>query len=132
MGKKLITDAGKTELLRLAFQSEEAGGAFKFIALGGENSKGAQGETFVEVNGYNYSRVVTSTDSVENKQITISGIFQEENYAPAAGGTIKEIGLCNTDNTATNSQIFFLYSEVPEITKTGDISLEYTIIISID
>ena len=132
MGKKLITDAGKTELLRLAFQSEEAGGAFKFIALGGENSKGAQGETFVEVSGNNYSRVVTSTDSVENKQITISGIFQEENYAPAAGGIIKEIGLCNTDNTADNSQIFFLYSEVPEITKTGDISLEYTIIISID
>ena len=131
MGKKLITDAGKTELLRLAFQSEEAGGAFKFIALGGENSKGAQGETFVEVSGDNYSRVVTSTDSVENKQITISGIFQEENYAPATGGVIKEIGLCNAD-TATNSPIFFLYSEVPEITKTGDISLEYTIIISID
>ena len=27
---------------------------------------------------------------------------------------------------------FFMFSEVPPITKTGDISLEYTIIISID
>ena len=132
MSKKLITDAGKTELLRLAFQREEGGGAFKYIALGGENSKGAQGEQFVEVSGDTYSRVVTSADNLENKQITISGIFQEENYTPASGGKIKEIGLCNTDDIGSNEQIFFLYSEVPEITKTGDISLEYTIIISID
>ena len=131
MSKKIITDAGKTELLRLAFQSEEGGGAFKFLALGGENSQGAQGENFVEVSGDNYSRVTTTVSNLENKQITISGIFQEENYAPASDGKIKEIGLCNTDSVS-DGQVFFLYSEVPEINKTGDISLEYTIIISID
>lgn len=131
MGKKLITDAGKTELLRLAFQSEEAGGAFKFIALGGANSKGAQGEGFVEVSGDNYERVETTAETPQNKTITISGVFSEENYAPAAGGEITEIGLCNTD-IASNEQVFFMYSEVPNIAKTGDISLEYTIIISID
>ena len=136
MGNKLITDKGKTELLRLAFDSEEAGGAFKYLALGGNGSKGAQGEEFKEVSGPGYERVQTEIDKTtelsEQKEIIISGTFNESNYAPTDGNEkITEIGLCNTESVSS-SQIFFMYSEVPEINKTGDISLKYTIIISID
>lgn len=134
MSNKLITDAGKTELLRLGFKAQEAGGAFSFIALGGDSSTGAQGSAgkFAEVSGYDYERVETTVDSLEDKTITISGTFTETNYAPTDGsGTIKEIGLCNSD-VIKNEEIFFMYAEVPKIIKTGDISLQYTIVISID
>ncbi len=134
MGKKLITDEGKTELLRLAFKREEAGGSFCFLALGGTGSEGAQGKLFKEVSGDNYSRVQTEVndDQIKDKTITITGTFEEQNYAPTDNtGDIKEIGLCNSD-TNTDNQIFFMYSEVPTIRKTGDISLQYTIVISID
>lgn len=131
MGNKLITDAGKSELLRLGFASEQEGGAFKFLALGGEASTGAQGETFDEISSSDgYERVQTEIE-INDKSINITGTFSEENYAPAQGGTIREIGLCNS-STNTDDEIFFLYSEVPEIKKTGDISLEYTIVLSID
>ena len=132
MGNKLITDKGKTELLRLAFKREEAGGAFNFLALGGSNSAGAQGLKFAEVSGDNYHRVQTEVEKLEDKKITISGTFKEENYAPSEGKLIKEIGLCNDDTIGKSEEVFFMYSEVPEIYKTGDISLQYTFIISID
>lgn len=132
MSNKLITNAGKTELLRLGFKAQEASGAFSFIALGGSSSEGAQGKTFAEVSGDNYERVETTVDSLEDKTITISGTFEETNYAPTDGsGKIKEIGLCNSD-ISSSEEIFFMYAEVPDIIKTGDISLQYTIIISID
>lgn len=131
MSNKIITDEGKTELLRLAFNREEAGGAFSYLALGGADSTGAQDLAFKEVSGDNYERVSTNAE-LQNKTITITGTFEEENYAPTDNsGLITEIGLCNND-VDTNEQIFFMYSEVPSIYKTGDISLEYTIIISID
>lgn len=133
MSNKLITDAGKTELLRRGFKAEEAGGAFSFLALGGSDSKGAQGGTFSEVSGDGYERVTTEVESLEDKTITISGIFEETNYAPSNGtGTIKEIGLCNFDSTGQGNETFFMYAEVPEVVKTEDISLQYTIVISID
>ena len=132
MGNKLITDEGKNELLRLAFKREEAGGAFNFIALGGVNSKGAQGEIFSEVQGSNYSRVQAETDTDHNKKVIITGTFNEENYAPTDGsGLIKEIGLCNNEVETAQTK-FFMYAEVPEAYKNGDISLQYSIIISID
>lgn len=133
MSNKLITDAGKTELLRLGFKSEEAGGAFSYLALGGANSTGAQGQKFTEVSGGQYSRVQTEITENKDKSITITGTFKEDNYAPTDGsGQITEIGLCNQPYFVTDGEIFFMYSEVPPIIKTGDISLQYTIIISID
>lgn len=136
MGNKLITDKGKTELLRLGFVSEEAGGAFQYMALGGNSSEGAQGGQFAEVSGSGYERVKTVLDETtelnEQKEIIISGTFTETNYAPTDdSGAITEIGLCNSE-VSTNNEIFFMYSEVPKINKTGDISLKYTVIISID
>ena len=131
MSNKLITDAGKTELLRLGFKAQEAGGAFSFLALGGSSSTGAQGKQFAEIADGTYERVETEVENLEDKTITISGTFEETNYAPSEGGIIKEIGLCNQD-THGNEEIFFMYAEVPEVIKTGDISLQYTIVISID
>lgn len=130
---KLITDKGKTELLRLGF-IDGSQQAFSYLALGGGDSEGAQGNAFAEVTSYNYERVPTTLEEEINsseKQITISGVFEEGNYNPSDGGLIKEIGLCNSA-VNSNNQIFFLYSEVPEIYKTDSISLKYTIVISIE
>ena len=133
MSNKLITDEGKKELLRLGFKSEETGGAFSYLALGGANSTGAQGQKFTEVSGGQYSRVQTEITENKDKSINITGTFKEDNYAPTDGsGQITEIGLCNQPYFVTDGEIFFMYSEVPPIIKTGDISLQYTIIISID
>lgn len=133
MSDTLITDKGKTELLRLGFKSEEAGGAFNFMALGQGSSGGAQnGDAgWREVTGSGYHRVQTVVDKIEEKSITISATFDETNYAPTnnEGGQVKEIGICNS---SSSQDTFFLYSEVPAIYKTGDISLQYTVIISID
>lgn len=135
MGNKIITDRGKTELLRLGFV-DGSEGAFNYIALGDGDSKAAQGEAFSEVNGDGYERVETTleTDIIgDEKQIEISGVFNEANYAVSGdGGLITEIGLCNSSITGSNDEVFFLYSEVPQIYKTDNISLKYTIIISID
>lgn len=134
MGNKLITDKGKTELLRLGFVDGNQQ-AFSYLALGSGDSEGAQGNTFVEVTSNNYQRVPTSLEeNIEGseKQITISGVFEEGNYNPSDGGLISEIGLCNSQVNTGDNDIFFLYSEVPEIYKTDSISLKYTIIISIE
>lgn len=129
MGAKLITDEGKNELLELGFKREEAGGAFKYLALGKANSTAAQNGSskFSEASGY--ERAVVTASDAQNKSITLTATFDEENLNTSEGETIKEIGLCN--DTSTDAT-FFMFSEVPPITKTGDISLEYTIIISID
>lgn len=132
MARKLITDKGKTELLRLGFKSEEADGAFTYMALGKGSSAGAQGSTFDEAGGANYSRVKTELEECRDKYIKISATFDETNYTPTDNsGLIKEIALCNSKEKTDNT-VFFMYSEVPEIYKTGDISLQYTVIISID
>ena len=133
MANKLVTDRGKTELLRLGFVDDDSRGAFNYLALGSGDSKGAQGGTFVEVNGENYERVETTIESDiigEEKEIQISGVFDEVNYSPSNGGLISEIGLCNSQYPS-NEQIFFLYIEVHEIYNTDSIILKYTIIISI-
>lgn len=124
MGKKLITDEGKNELLRLGFKSGNKS-AFQYMALGSSDSKGAQGGKFVEVG----ERVKTKVNDPKNKEITITATFDENNNAD--GSTIAEIGLCN-DATHTSEETFFMYSEVPNIPKEDNISLQYTVIISIE
>ena len=134
MGNKIITDEGKTELLRLGFTDGDHK-SFSYLALGSGESEAAQGGEWKEVSNNNYSRVPTTLESdiiQDGKEIVISGIFKEENYSVAGdGGVISEIGLCNSATTS-NEETFFLYSEVPEIAKTDNISLKYTIIISIE
>ena len=40
MANKLVTDRGKTELLRLGFVDDDSRGAFNYLALGSGDSKG--------------------------------------------------------------------------------------------
>lgn len=128
MGKKIITDAGKNELLRLGFASGSRG-PFNYMALGTDDSKGSQGGKFVEINTSGYQRVETTIEEPTNKEIVISATFDEANNAE--GKTVSEIGLCNSER-ASSEEVFFLYSEVPSIPKEDNISLKYTIIISIE
>ena len=137
MGNKLITDKGKNEVLRLAFIREEAGGAFKYLALGQSGSKGATPSSdvgFMEAEGDNYERVKieNATDTITDKKVVLTGTFEESNLNPVTPVKITEIGLCNTPWKGESDEIFFLYSEVPPIEKNGDVSLQYSIVISID
>lgn len=131
MAKTLITDEGKTEVLRLAFKNDDARGAFDYIALGGSNSAGAQNKEFVEVTESSYERVQTNVESLDDKTISISAIFDETNLNSSDGELIKEIGLVNSSEPSSE-EIFFTYCEVPDITKNDSISLKYTVIIEIE
>lgn len=133
MAETVITDEGKTEVLRLAFKNDDAHGAFDYMALGGINSAGAQGESFVEVTGNSYYREQTEVEESLNndKIITVSATFDESNFNPSQGETITEIGLTNSSEPASE-EIFFAYCEVPNIEKNDSISLKYTVVIEIE
>ena len=134
MGNKLITDKGKSTLLKIGFTSGNHNG-FTYLALGSGDSKASQGGQWDEINGEGYHRVPTTLEQDFDetaKQIAISGVFTEDNYHPSGDGKlIKEIALCNSSRD-TNASTYFLFSEVPEIYKNDNISLKYTIIISIE
>ena len=126
MTKKYITSEGKTQLLRKAFI--DGSNPFKYMALGNGNSAITEDiEDFNEITGSNYSRVVTNAKE-ENQQITISGTFAGSNFNPSEGGKITEIALLDSkDSNGT----FFATIQVPEITKTNNISLKYSVIVSL-
>ena len=131
MANKLITQEGKQKLLKLGFLPNNADpNNFQYIALGGANSNAAKGGSFQEIDGNNYQRVSVMEESVESQSITISAIFDDQNYNSSQGTEIREIAI--VDNDTKTNDIFFAYAEVPPITKTGNISLKYTIIISIE
>ncbi len=132
--KKYITPEGKTKLLQLGFLDNEKS-VFKYLALGGESSSGAANEdalSFVEVSGDGYQRVPLNAEDLEvnSQSITLTGIFDDTNYSVADGGVIKEIAIVNSFQQ-TSEETFFVIAEVPEITKTDNISLKYSIIITI-
>lgn len=131
MAKTLITDEGKTEVLRLAFKNDDSRGGFDYIALGGANSAGAQKKEFAEITDSSYQRAQTTVDSLDDKSISISAIFDETNLNSSNGELITEIGLVNSSEYS-GEETFFTYCEVPNITKDDSISLKYTIIIEIE
>lgn len=131
MAATLITDEGKTEVLRLAFKNDDAHGAFNYMALGGSSSAGAQGGEFVEVTGNSYYREETEVEQLEDKSISISATFDETNFNSSEGILIKEIGLVNSSEYASE-QKYFAYCEVPNIKKNDSISLKYTVVIEIE
>lgn len=132
MAKTVITDKGKTEVLRLAFSSEDSYGAFKYMALGGNNSSGSQQDgIFVEVTDSSYNRVEVQQDSLDDKSIVISAIFDETNLNSSQGETITEIGLVNSIDYS-DQEVFFAYCAVPNIVKDDNISLKYTVVIEIE
>ena len=131
MAKTLIIDEGKTEVLRLSFKNDDSRGGFDYIALGGANSAGAQKKEFAEITDSSYQRAQTTVDSLDDKSISISAIFDETNLNSSNGELITEIGLVNSSEYS-GEEVFFTYCEVPNITKDDSISLKYTIIIEIE
>lgn len=128
MANKLITDQGKTQMLRYAFAE------FKYLALGDGESSGASGNggDFSEVEGSNYQRVVLDQQVSDDtgRSITLTGTFDDSNYNPSSGGLVSEIGIVN-NLEKTSNDVFFAYAEIPEIVKSDNISLKYTIVISV-
>lgn len=143
--KKYITKEGKNKVLQIAFSNQEDINTFKFLALGEDTGGNLASETgntsdFHEVSGDGYYRIGSKPEIEEhtvefdnNGSVTISFIVDEQNYS-GEGVTIREIALCdaaNTDETLANSTVF-AFCEVPPIQKTGNVSLKYTIKISIE
>ena len=132
--KKYITPEGKSKLLQLGFQNNTSG-QFRYLALGGDGSNAAQQENkdnFFEVSGDNYYRATLEQEGNLNddkQSITLSAIFEDVNFNPSDGKAIHEIAI--VDNSEPSDDTFFAFAEVPEIIKTDNISLKYTIIISI-
>lgn len=131
MAETIITDDGKTEVLRLAFKNDDTHGAFNYMALGGADSAGAQKKEFKEVTGNSYTREETEVEVLDDKTIAVSATFDETNFNPSEGETIKEIGLVNS-STYVEEETYFAYCEVPNIKKNDSISLKYTIVIEIE
>ena len=135
VNSKYITSQGKTKLLQLGFQNNTSG-QFRYLALGGEGSNAAVMEdaaNFYEISGENYQRVPLEQEGNANsdtQSITLSAIFEDTNYNPSSGGIIKEIAIVDNDEASSNDT-FFAFAQVPEISKTDNISLKYTVIISI-
>lgn len=127
MTKKYITPAGKTKLLQKAFV--DGTNAFKYMALGDGNGAISEDITnFKELAGHNYRRVVT-TCSEGDQSVTIHGVFEGNNYNPSDGGDVKEIAI--TDSSEINSGSIFAVIEVPNIVKNNNISLKYSVVITL-
>ena len=133
MSDKYITDEGISEILKIAFANDGSNKSFSYMALADSTSSASlngDNDAFSELSRANYSRVPTVVeDSSTPKKITLSAIFDENNYDSSDNTEVGEIGLCNSPTNAENT-IFFAYCKVPKLPKNGQISLKYTIIIS--
>jgi len=133
MYKKYITPEGKDQMLKLAFRNSE-NDTFNYLALGGDNSQAATSQVsqnFQEISGDNYQRVALENEGIQNQSITLTGIFEDTNFNPSNGRLIKEIGIVNSSTPKKGSEVFFAFAEVPEIYKNSNISLKYTMIITL-
>lgn len=134
MTNKYITQEGKQLLLELAFLGDSTSNNFNYLALGTKNSTASNGEsgTFDEVADSTYKRVALQKEKIENNSLYVSAIFDDTNYQPSEGGYVGEIGIVNQYEKNSSTDKWFAYLKVPEIKKDGNISLKYTIIISIE
>lgn len=132
MANKLITPEGKRKLLKIGFLGNSDVGNFNYLALGGENSNASTNGTFQEIDGNSYERQSLILQTEGDQSITISAIFDENVANPSEGVEIKEIGIVDHQYPAGEEETFFAFAEVPPIKKTNNISLKYTIIISIE
>lgn len=135
MASKFITDEGKKKLLKLGFLGDTNN--FNYMALSkGKASITGEQEDFDEVTGKgNYQRVEIVSDDVAGlsnaeKSISISGTFDGSNYNLSDGGLVTEIGIVDSVKH-DSSQTFFAFIQVPQIEKTDNITLKYTVIISL-
>ena len=136
MMEKYITPEGKKHLLKLGFLSEDNSSNFSFAALGIGDSSAAtnNGTHFSEANGDNYQRVrfyqETTMDDTDTS-IAISATFDSTNFNPSEPVHVAEIGIVNQD-IENDNDTFFAYMSVPGIDKTSNVSLKYTIIITLE
>lgn len=132
MANKLITPEGKTKMLQYSLGGGEDG-SFRYLALGDGESAAASGGDFSEVSGSNYQRVELDVQQSSNdsQSITLTAIFEDSNYNPSQGGYVSEIGIVNNPEPNAQQDTFFAYAEIPEILKSDNISLKYTIVISV-
>ena len=129
---KYVTDEGKTEILKIAFVNDDGYTPFAYLALADSTSSASSSgirTDFVELSDASYQRVPMTVDSIETKKITLSAIFDENNYNSSDSKKVGEIGLCNTGDNSENT-VFFTYCQVPNLPKNATVSLKYTIIIS--
>lgn len=138
MNEKYITSAGKKHLLELGFITSDNTSNFNYVALGVGDSSAAIDKTessFTEANGNQYSReiLLKEESSLDNtdQSLVISATFDSTNFNPSEGVKIQEIGIVNQD-IANNNDIWFAFLKVPEIAKNSNISLKYTIVVSIE
>lgn len=133
---KYITPEGKTKLLKLGFINK-GDTSFQYLALGGEGSSAStsgDAKNFSEVGGSDYTRVQLKNESdndINSQSITLSGIFESGNYRPSNGGVIEEIGIVDNSEKNSSSDTFFAFAQVPKISKTDNMSLKYTVVITI-
>lgn len=135
MIRGFVTDEGKKKLLKLGFLGETNG--FRYMALSnGKASTTGEKEDFNEIIGRgNYSRVEIKSDEIAGlgnaeKSINITGTFEGSNYNLSEGGLISEIGIVDS-KTHVDSETFFAFIKVPEIIKTDNITLKYSVVISL-
>ena len=133
MANKVITPEGKTKMLQYALGGDDG---FRYLALGsGESNAASTGNksNFDELSGNNYKRVLLEQqESVPDSQsITLTAVFDDNNYNPSGGGLVSEIGIVNNPNKNSQQDTFFAFAEIPEILKSDNISLKYTIVISV-
>ena len=120
-------------MLRLAFSQDNG---FGYLALGGDGSNAAEtgnSSNFNEIESSNYHRAPLNEEDVdeEAQSITLSAVFDDTNVNSSAGVTINEIGIVDQpEDTGSSNQIFFAFAEIPQILKSDNISLKYTIVVS--
>ena len=136
MMEKYITPDGKKYLLELGFLNDDNTSNFNFVALGVSDSSAStnNGQNFTEADGYNYSRAQLQQENTMEEtdtSIALSATFDSTNFNPSTGVQIAEIGLVNQD-VANNNDKWFAFMKVPPISKTSNVSLKYTIIITIE
>ena len=132
MANKYVTDEGKTEILKIAFVNDDGYTPFAYLALADSTSSASSSgirTDFSELSDASYQRVPMTVDSIETKKITLSAIFDENNYNSSKSIEVGEIGLCNASDNSENT-VFFTYCQVPNLPKNATVSLKYTIIIS--
>ena len=137
MGEKYITPDGKKMLLRLGFIPSDSTNTFNYVALGVDSSDAARSEDknkFIEATGSNYERTILVEESgfdLGENAIAVSATFEKQNYNPSAESKITEIGIVN-QSISDNSDVFFAFAKVPEIDKSNNENLKYTIILEIE
>lgn len=132
MANKYVTDEGKTEILKIAFVNDDGHTPFAYLALADSTSSASSSgiqTDFSELSDASYQRVPMTVDSIETKKITLSAIFDENNYNSSDAIEVGEIGLCNASDNSEDT-VFFTYCQVPNLPKDATVSLKYTIIIS--